>query len=293
MRTGEYIDELREYFEKRSDVMMAFVFGSQAKERGHSGSDWDIAVYFTPVSEMLEWEENREYPEEDRIWNDCIDILKTDNVDLVVLNRAPVTVADAAIRGIPLVIKDRALFLRFMLVVSQEAEDYCQFIDEYFAIHQRSESLTPQDRGNLKRIIMFLEEQMSLYPDFRNFTRSEYENNVHQRNDIERWIENIINASIDISKVVLASEKKSVPDTYRDSVKRAAETLGLSQDSVEKFEIWVKLRNILAHEYLDIKWKRIQDFIQNSEPHFRSLVSSVKEFIAKVSENTEPESHSQ
>lgn len=292
MKREEHIQRLIEYFERRADVAMAFIFGSRAKARDHNGSDWDIGVYFNPISGSLEWEEDREYAGEERIWNDCIDILKNDNVDMVVLNRAPATVADAAVRGIPLVIKDRALFLKFMLVVTKEAEDYHRFTDEYFAIHQRSGSLTPQDKGNLERMIVFLEEQLSIYPDFRKLSKSGYENNIHQRNDVERWIENIINASVDISKVVLASGKKSVPDTYKDSVRRAMESLGLPEDSTEKFEKWVKLRNILAHEYLDIKWKKISDFIANSEPICRLLISSAKDFIAKGSEDPEQESPS-
>jgi len=55
----------------------------------------------------------------------------------------------------------------------------------------------------------------------------------------------------------------------------------LSNDFIEKFEKWVKLRNVLAHEYLDIKWKRISVFIRESEPYFKLFVEAAKKFLEK------------
>ncbi len=34
----EKLQKLKEYFENRDDVVMAFVFGSQAQDRAHEGS---------------------------------------------------------------------------------------------------------------------------------------------------------------------------------------------------------------------------------------------------------------
>lgn len=277
---AEIEQKLKEYFEKRDDVKMAFLFGSRVKGTARNVSDWDIAIYFTPVSDSIEWEEsNRDYPAENEVWGACIDILQTDNVDLVVLNRAPATIADTAMRGKPLVIKDRNLLLRFMLIVTREAEDYRQFVSEFYAISERSASLTQEDAENLKRTIQFMGAQLALYPDFVNLSGMEYEEDPHKRNDVERWIENIINAAIDIAKIIMGSEKKLIPPSYRETMRSAVFTLKLPEDFIEKFERWVKLRNVLAHEYLDIKWKRISDFIKNSEPYMNSFTEEAKKFL--------------
>ena len=281
------INNLKDYFKKHEDVVMAFIFGSRAraKENVRPGSDWDIAVYFTPQKGYLEWEEqDREYLIEDRVWSDCVEILKTDDVDLIVLNRIAASIAATAIRGIPLVIKNYDLWLKFMLIITQEAEDYREFVDDYYAISQRSASLTPQDRESLKKTISFLEEQMSIYSYFSDLSERDYTNDIHKRNDVERWIENIVNSSLDLSKIILASQKKIIPDTYSDSIKQAIWFLELPQDFVERFQRWVKLRNILAHEYLDIKWKRISDFIQNSQEYFQALMEAAKGYLDESGE---------
>ena len=41
----EKIEKLKTYFEKCDDVVMAFLFGSQAKGYARIISDWDIGVY--------------------------------------------------------------------------------------------------------------------------------------------------------------------------------------------------------------------------------------------------------
>ena len=107
--SGEKIQLLKKYFNERDDIMMAFLFGSRAQGTRslRAGSDWDIAVYFCPLSAQLEWEAtDREYPNEQAVWRDISDILESDNVDLLVLNRAPAGIAETAIGGMQLVVKD-------------------------------------------------------------------------------------------------------------------------------------------------------------------------------------------
>jgi len=278
----EAIKKLKEYFKKRADVVMAFLFGSQANKRAHSGSDWDIAVYFKPKESAVEYEEyDREYPEEDKIWGDLIDILKTDNVDLLVLNRTPANIADSAIRGVSLVVKDRGLWLKFMLIITALAEDFRKFTDDYYAIYLRSTSLTPQDSDRLERTIEFIENQMTLYATFSGWSFDDYEKDLIKRGAVERWVENMVNAVTDIAKIILSSSKKPAPYGYADAIHTAIIYLDIRKDFWDKFLNWIKLRNVLAHEYLDIKWKRILDFIQNSEPYFKSFIDASKKFLAE------------
>jgi len=42
---GEKINKLKEYLEKEKDIILAFLFGSYAKDREVSESDVDIGIY--------------------------------------------------------------------------------------------------------------------------------------------------------------------------------------------------------------------------------------------------------
>ena len=41
------------------------------------------------------------------------------------------------------------------------------------------------------------------------------------------------------------------------------------------------LRNILAHEYLDVRWNSIERFISQSEPLYEKFINEVKEYLKK------------
>ena len=280
MISDEKIALLKDYFAKKQDIVMAFVFGSYAKSREMSESDLDIAIYFQPTNSMLEWEETKQYENEDKIWSE-IERMAGIKTDLVVLNRAPATMAAAIIsEGVPIVIKDYALYLRFLLTVSSAAEYFREFTIDFWNIKQRSRSLTDIDRDRLIRIADFLETELKEYPAFISLNQKIYESDAATRRNAERWAENIVNSSIDMAKIVLASEKKRIPQTYREILRELSLINDFDQEAAEKLAQFAKLRNILAHEYLDIRFVQIKKFIQESEPAYRQLLDFVKKFVA-------------
>ena len=71
-----------------------------------------------------------------------------------------------------------------------------------------------------------------------------------------------MNAAIDIAKIILASEKKPAPQTYEEALSNFATLAGLNAVHVEQLSGLARLRNMLAHEYLDILYGRIRNFIE-------------------------------
>ena len=279
MQNKSKIKALKDYFQKREDVLMAFLFGSQAKKLSSKRSDWDISVYLKPASYQVEWEQERDYPQEDEIWGDLIKMLDTDNVDLIILNRAPADISATAIAGLPLIIKDRRAYLEFMLIITKEAEDYRQTVQEYSDIYWRSASLSEEDGRLLNKRILFLSTELKEIEQFRNMNQFEYQRDSIKRKAVERWIENLMNASIDIAKTILASEHKSMPSNYREILLTLAVLPGFLEDTASQLAEWAKLRNILAHEYLDVRWQKIQAFVAKADSCFHDLIKSVQEFL--------------
>lgn len=119
----DIIEKLKNYFISKPDICFVFLFGSYAEGIAGKLSDVDIAVYFHPSGKNIEWEEP-DYWNSSMLdlWTEIEEIVGID-VDLVILNLASSLVASSAIRGIPLVIKDEGIFLRFFSIVDNEAED--------------------------------------------------------------------------------------------------------------------------------------------------------------------------
>jgi len=120
------------------------------------------------------------------------------------------------------------------------------------------------------------------YDYFSSTTFTDYKIDLHKRRDVERWVENIVNLSIDVGKIILASMKKKIPDYYKDTFLELSFMLEFRESGVEKMAKWVKLRNILAHEYLDIRWSRIEDFIRNCKESFCKFLEIVKGNVCEV-----------
>lgn len=134
IRTKNIIEELTEYFNKKKEVAFAFLFGSYANAQARFSSDVDIAVYFYPKhTKPIEVEEPIYYDQETGIWTELEKILKKE-VELITLNRVPVTISDSAIRGIPIVIKSWGLYLDFMETVTSAAIDFREMLIKDFLI---------------------------------------------------------------------------------------------------------------------------------------------------------------
>lgn len=268
MMDGKIAFLLKDYFQAQPSVLLAFVYGSAARNTLMEESDVDIAVYLKDGA-----------GEEDRIWRE-VSRLITREVDLVNLASAPATLVSNVIKtGVPLVIKDRNLYWKLYLEESMEAEDFSEFAKSYQAIYERSHSLIPEDKTRLLERINFLKQEVAEIDRFQSLSFEEYRKNSTSRREIERWTENVINALIDIAKIVLSSEKKSMPKTYEEALREFAHLAGLPQAHAECFAMMARLRNVLAHEYLDILYDRIRSFLNE----FSDYYEKIQEFLKKYS----------
>lgn len=275
----EKLDELSAYFFSREDVLSAFLFGSEAKGTAGLDSDIDIAVYFCPHSNRLDLEDDVVFNGEKNIWN-SLEKITGKEVDLIVLNRASSTIcASVYLEGIPIVIKDLFLYGQHFNITTDLAEEYRYFTEDYIAIKARSQSLNPIDRNRLLNIIDFLKTELEDTHIFENLSKKSYLEDPTMRRNVERWIENLVNASIDIAKIILASKGQPVPQTYREILLRL-DTVDTIEDSTAiALSGFSRLRNILAYEYLDIRYPQIKEFIKGAPPEYEKLIELVSELI--------------
>jgi len=139
--------------------------------------------------------------------------------------------------------------------------------------------LLPEDRERLIRYVDFMESELSDFPKFLKIDWKAYLEDKDLRRNLERWIENLVNCSIDIAKVILVAEDKRIPSTYKEILRELGATQYFDEEFGENLSQWSILRNILAYEYLDIRWNSIKKFVQSSEPIYRKLITEIKSFL--------------
>ena len=140
--------------------------------------------------------------------------------------------------------------------------------------------LRPEERERLIRYVDFLDDELADFQKFLTVSWKTYQENRDLRRNLERWIENIVNCSVDIAKVILVVENREIPATYREALRELGSTPYFSEEFGDRIAQWVSLRKILAHEYPDIRWNSVRRFINFAEPVFRELTEGVKSLLA-------------
>lgn len=138
--------------------------------------------------------------------------------------------------------------------------------------------LTPAEREDLTRRLDFLLDEIADFHLYQSLTWEDYKDR-RKRREVERWIENIINSSIDIAKVLLSIKGLEIPQTYREILRNLTLTNLFRKDLGLEISEWASVRNKLAHEYIDIRWDAIKEFIKESQPILTEFTNSVKIYL--------------
>jgi len=117
---------LANIFKKRK-VVLAYLFGSQAKEKTGPLSDIDIAVYFdAKVSSDERFDLRLE------VLGEITDLYKTDDIDLIVLNDAPPLLAHRILKEGVLVFSDnRKRRIEYEVKAVLKYLDWKPYLDKY------------------------------------------------------------------------------------------------------------------------------------------------------------------
>ena len=108
-------EAIKERLERTEEVRFALLYGSRAQGRPRADSDWDVGVFLSGDLSAPERFEVRS-----RLLADLADL---GPVDVLVLNDAPPLLAQRALEGFRLVVKDRSAYVRFFTRVLAEAGD--------------------------------------------------------------------------------------------------------------------------------------------------------------------------
>lgn len=138
--------------------------------------------------------------------------------------------------------------------------------------------LGKRDKERLTKLLDFFVNESGDFQKFSEYTWNDYQFDRDKRRNIERWIENLTNSSIDMAKILLAAEDFPIPQSYKE-ILFAFGARYFNEDFGKTIENWAILRNIVTHEYLDIKWNSIKAFLNDSKPFLDQIHHKVKEIL--------------
>ncbi|MDD4197559.1 MAG: hypothetical protein PHT96_14310 [Syntrophorhabdaceae bacterium] len=131
--------------------------------------------------------------------------------------------------------------------------------------------------NRLEKYLSFLDETIEYFQDkVVGVDRDRYISDRDIRSILDKTMNDMILCIADISKELLRSKKRSIPDTYRDMVLACHEILG---GVTLKVAPLTRSRNETIHEYLKINWQNIV-IAKNKLQDIREFVQAVKNNLA-------------
>ena len=120
-------------------------------------------------------------------------------------------------------------------------------------------------KGRIGESIQFISEEMREFEEeYANKAWVDYQNDRKLQKLMDRTVENILTAFIEICGTVSTEEGLGV-ESYTDAIRKASRHFGLSEDEADSLGKLAIQRNRLAHRYLNFRWEAIRMFNEKKD----------------------------
>ena len=134
-------------------------------------------------------------------------------------------------------------------------------------------------KGRITDSLQFIATEIKEFEqDYSTKTWKDYKKDRKLQKLMDRTVENIFTALIEICGTILTQEGISV-ESYAQVLSECAQRLGFSEEEQETLAKIAIQRNRLAHRYLNFRWQAINMFIKNK--------SLILKLLIRVSEKPE------
>ena len=134
-------------------------------------------------------------------------------------------------------------------------------------------------KGRIIESLQFIGSEMKEFDeDYASKGWEEYQKDKKLQKLIDRTVENILTALVEVCGTILTQDNISV-ENYAQILRECSKKFGFSEDEQESFAKLAIQRNRLAHRYLNFRWQAISLFIK-----LRPLISKLLTEILKREE---------
>jgi uncharacterized protein YutE (UPF0331/DUF86 family) len=137
-------------------------------------------------------------------------------------------------------------------------------------------------KGRVLESIQFITEEMKEFEtEYANKTWKEYHDDRKLQKLIDRTVENILTAIIEICGTILTEENIAVK-SYGDALRECSKIFSFSEEEQHSLSRLAIQRNRLAHRYLNFRWQAVEMFNEQ-----RVLVTRLMDKVLEREERKE------
>lgn len=140
--------------------------------------------------------------------------------------------------------------------------------------------MSPIEKEILRRKLAVIVENLDALEPINEMTKDEYIRDVYKRKATERFLQELIEAAIDINIHIIVETGNTAPDDYYESFIKAGALEIISIDLAEKLAPSAGLRNRLVHEYDLLEHSKVLDAVRMAEELYPKYVKEIEDYIS-------------
>jgi len=115
-------------------------------------------------------------------------------------------------------------------------------------------------KGRIAESVQFIsEELLEFESEYAIQSWQDYKDNKKVQKLMDRTVENILTALIEVCGTILTEEGIAV-DSYGEALRRCSKLFDFPEDQQERLAKLAIQRNRLAHRYLNFRWQAVEMF---------------------------------
>ena len=128
--------------------------------------------------------------------------------------------------------------------------------------------------GRIPETVAFISEEIREFDtDYADKTWKEYRDDRKLQKLMDRTVENILTALVEVCGTILTQEGTAV-ESYAEALGRSGKLFGFTHEEEQRLEKLAIQRNRLAHRYLDFRWQAVSLF-SRERPLVRRLLTDI------------------
>ena len=277
------IPALRELLHQHQ-VQGAYVFGSVLDNSTTPFSDLDLAI--ASPENLPNW-----FDYYHNLYADICQLFGADNIDVVLLDRAPLSLQVRAIsEGLPILLIPEELE-RQERVLAQYA-DLASWRQENWEVTRRlvsrgiTKSINMIDRNRIERFIFLIRDAIQELKALKlaSLGLEVYLANKQRKVLSEHYLRIALEATLDLGRHVIVRTGLGSPQEYRDIGKIMREKGILSPQLGRNLENMAGMRNVLVHIYWDIDYPLIYKTIVEHPDSFERVLAEIFMYLERWEE---------
>lgn len=131
-------------------------------------------------------------------------------------------------------------------------------------------------KGRVVETIRFIREEMNEFEkEYSDKTRVDYQNDKKLQKLMDRTVENILTALIEVSGTIL-TEKGIAVENYTQALEECANLFGFDKEEQESLAKLGIQTNRIAHRYINFRWEAVS-FFNKYRPLISKFISTILE----------------